>query len=57
MSETDRLIEMVKYFAMSDKNTVLACANALVTEEAKETLLKQAELAAAERLVQPRFGR
>jgi hypothetical protein len=33
MSETDRLIEMVKYFAMSgDKNTVLACANALVTE-------------------------
>jgi hypothetical protein len=56
MSETDRLIEMVKYFAMSDKNTCWPAPTRWSLKEAKETLLKQAELAAAERLVQqPRF--
>ena len=58
MSETDRLIEMVKYFAMSDKNTCWPAPTRWSLKEAKETLLKQAELAAAERLMQqPRFER
>jgi len=58
MSETDRLIEMVKYFAMSDKNTCWPAPTRWSLKEAKETLLKQAELAAAERLVQqPGFER
>ena len=55
MSETDRLIEMVKYSAMSDKNTCWPAPTRWSLKEAKETLLKQAELAAAERLVEPRF--
>jgi hypothetical protein len=56
MSETDRLIEMVKYFAMSDKNACWPAPTRWSLKEAKETLFKQAELAAAERLVQqPRF--
>ena len=55
MNETDRLIEMVKYFAMSDKNTCWPAPTRWSLKEAKETLFKQAELAAAERLVQPRF--
>ena len=58
ISETNRLIEMVKYFAMSDKNTCWRAPTRWSLKEAKETLLKQAELAAAERLVQqPRFER
>jgi hypothetical protein len=56
MSETDRLIEMVKYFAMSDKNTCWPAPTRWSLKEAKEMLLKQAELAATERLMQPRFG-
>jgi hypothetical protein len=54
MSETDRLIEMVKYFAM--KNTCWPALTRWSLKEAKETLLKQPELAAAERSMQPRFG-
>ena len=53
MNETDRLIEMVKYFAMSDKNTCWPAPTRWSLKEAKETLFKQAELAAAERLVRP----
>jgi hypothetical protein len=43
---------MVKYFAMSDKNTCWPAPTRWSLKEAKETLLKQAELAAAERLMQ-----
>ena len=58
MSETDRLIEMVKYFPLSDKTTRWPAPTRWSLKEAKETLLKQAELAAAERLVQqPGFER
>jgi hypothetical protein len=56
MSEIDRLIEMVKYFAMSDKNTCWPAPTRWSLKEAKETLLRQAELAATERLEQPRSG-
>ena len=58
ISETNRLIEMVKYFPMSDKNTCWPAPTRWSLKEAKETLLKQAEFAAAERLMQqPRFER